>query len=478
MKTLIRLCGCLALLAAPWAHGAPVSRPNIILILADDLGWTGVGCYGSPLYQTPHIDRLAREGMKFTQAYTAGPLCSPTRASILTGKYPARLHLTEWIPGEVFPFAKMLPPQDWIKRIPVGEMTFLQKLKTVGYTTASVGKWHLGEEARPEEYGFDYSIGGGGRGSPPGGYFSPYKNRYLPDGPEGEFLSDRLTDEALKWVETNKSRPFFLYLPHFAVHTPIQGKADIAAKYRTLIEASPNPLHTNATYAALTESVDDSVGRILEKLDELKLADRTIVIFTSDNGGSIQYSSNAPLRSGKASNYEGGVRVPLIVRWLGVVKPGSVCETPVSSPDFYPTFLEIAGVKDDPKHIRDGQSLVPLLRQTKSLKPRELYWHYPHYNNGNGAACVPFTAVREGDLKLLHFHEDGRFELYNLKHDVGETKNLASAQPRDVRRLAAKIDQWRKDVNAQMPSLNPNHDPARAWEMLRRNTKPPGNPNR
>ena len=248
----------------------------------------------------------------------------------------------------MFPFAKMLPP-DWTKRLPAGETTIAERLRAAGYATASIGKWHLGrEEARPEDYGFDYSVAGSGRGSP-ASYFSPYKNPYLKDGPKGEFLSDRLTDEALKWIETNKSKPFFLYLPHFAVHTPIQAKADVTAKYQKALEASPNSLHTNAQYAALTESVDDSVGRILRKLEELKLADRTIVIFTSDNGGSIKFTSNSPLRSGKASNYEGGVRVPLIVRWPGVVKPGSVCETPVISPDFYPTFLEVAGGERGPE---------------------------------------------------------------------------------------------------------------------------------
>lgn len=466
MNTLMRAFACAALLTASCGQSAPVSKPNIIFILADDLGWTGLGCYGSPFYETPNIDRLAREGMKFTQAYSAAPLCSPTRASILTGKYPARLRLTEWIPGERFPFAKMLPP-DWTKRLPAGETTIAERLRTVGYATASIGKWHLGaEEARPEHYGFDYSIAGIGRGSP-ASYFSPYKNPYLKDGPEGEFLSDRLTDEVLEWIEANKGKPFFLYLPHFAVHTPIQAKADVTAKYQKKLEAAPNSLHTHATYAALTESVDDSVGRILKKLEDLKLVDRTLVIFTSDNGGLIRFSTNAPLRLGKASNYEGGVRVPLIIRWPGVIRRGTVCHTPVNSPDFYPTFLEAAGAKDAPGHLCEGQSLVPLLRQSRSFPARDLYWHYPHYNNGNGCRATPFTAVREGDLKLLQFHEDGRFELYDLKQDIGETHNLVSARPADVSRLAAKIERWRREVGAQMPSPNPQYDPARAWDMQR-----------
>jgi arylsulfatase A-like enzyme len=456
----------ISLLVTGWAQGAPL-KPNIVFILADDLGWTGVGNYGSPLYKTPHIDRLAAEGMKFTQAYAAAPLCSPTRASILTGKYPARLHLTDFIPGEVFPFAQMLPP-DWTKRLPAGEITIAQRLRQAGYTTASIGKWHLGnEEARPEHYGFDYSVAGIGRGSP-AGYFSPYRNPYLQNGPEGEFLSDRLTDEALRWIEANQGKPFFLYLPHFAVHTPIQAKADVTAKYEKVLQSSPNPLHTNAKYAALTESVDDSVGRILGKLEELKLAERTLVVFSSDNGGLIRVTSNSPLRSGKASNYEGGVRVPLIVRWPGVVEGGTVCEAPVISPDFYPTFLEVAGGKDDPAHVCDGVSLAPLLRRSSSRPARDLYWHYPHYNNGNGGRAAPFTAVREGDLKLLHFHEDGHFELYDLKHDIGEASNLADTRLEDRARLAAKIDRWRKEVGAQMPKPNPQYDPAKPWDTQRR----------
>jgi len=470
-----RLSGLLvgiSLLAAGWAQGAPL-KPNIVLILADDLGWTGVGSYGSPLYRTPNIDRLAADVMKFRQAYSAASLCSPTRASILTGKYPARLHLTDYIPGEPFPFAKMLPP-DWTKRLPACEITISERLRAAGYATASIGKWHLGaEDARPEQYGFDYSVAGIGRGSP-ASYFSPYRNPYLEDGPKGEFLSDRLTDEALKWIEANRNKPFFLYLPHFAVHTPIQAKPDVTTKYQKVLEASPNPLHTNPAYAALTESVDDSVGRILRKLDELKLTDRTLVVFTSDNGGLIRVTSNSPLRSGKASTYEGGVRVPLIVRWPGTVRPG-VCETPVISPDFYPTFLEIAGGQEDPKHVCDGKSLVTLLRQGGSLPARDLYWHYPHYNNGNSTHTAPFTAVREGDLKLLQFHEDGRFELYDLRQDLGETKNLADSRPEDRARLAAKIEQWRKDVGAQMPSANPKHDPAKAWETQRRGARTPAN---
>jgi arylsulfatase A len=442
------------------------TKPNFIFILTDDMGWTGVGCFGSPFYETPNIDRMAKEGMRFTQGYAAAPLCSPTRASFVTGKYPARLHVTDYIPGEPFPHAKMLPPE-WTKRLPEGENTIAERLKSAGYATACIGKWHLGkEEARPEHYGFDVSVASIGKGSP-AGYFSPYKNPYLKDGPKGEFLTDRLTDEAVKWIETNKEKPFFLYMPHFAVHTPVQSKPEVAEKYRKKFADHPNPLHTNAIYAALTESVDDSVGRILAKLRELNLDENTMIIFMADNGGSIRYTSNSPLRSGKASNYEGGVRVPLIVRWPGVIKASTTCETPVITPDFYPTLLELAGVADDPKHVCDGESLVPLLRQTGTLKRQEIYWHYPHYNNGNGGNAAPFTAVRQGDFKLLQFHEDGRFELYNLKEDIGETKNIAQQNREKVKSLNTKMELWRKSVKAQMPMPNPAYDPTKAWTRAR-----------
>lgn len=466
MKAITQVILFLFLLAGFSVSAKEKQKLNFIYILADDMGWTGVGTFGSTYYSTPNIDRLAKQGMKFTQAYAAAPLCSPTRASILTGKYPARLHLTDYIPGEAFPYAKLLPPPDWIKRLPEGEMTIAQRLKSAGYTTAIIGKWHLGrQDARPEQFGFDVSIASVGSGSP-AGYFSPYKNPYLTDGPKGEFLSDRLTDEAIKFIVTSKDKPFFLYLPHFAVHTPIQAKAEVIEKYRN--KPNARPTQTNATYAALTESVDDSVGRIMKKLEELNLDGNTIVIFNSDNGGAIKFTSNAPLRSGKASAYEGGVRVPLIVRWPGVTKAGSVCDVPVISVDYYPTLLAMAGLKDDAKHTCDGESIVPLIRQKGGLKRKELYWHYPHYNNGNRGWASPFSAVRQGDFRLVQFFEDNHCELYNLKADISETNNLADSMPGKVRELSAKLTAWRKDVSAQFPLPNPNHDPAKAWD----NNKP------
>jgi len=462
MCRLIQSAVCALALLCISTEAKEKPRLNFIFILADDLGWTGLGCYGSPFYETPNIDRLAREGMRFTQAYAAAPLCSPTRASFLTGKYPARLHVTDYIPGEKFPNAKLLPPPDWSKRLPAGETTIAQRLKAAGYVTASIGKWHLGgPEARPEHFGFDFSVAGIPRGSP-ASYFSPYKNAYLKDGPPGEFLSDRLTDETIKFIEANKDKPFFIYLPHFAVHTPIRAKADVTEKYQK--KKNSGSLHTNAVYAALTESVDDSVGRIMKELDELKLADRTVVVFNSDNGGMIKVTSNSPLRSGKASPYEGGVRVPLIVRWAGVTRQGSLCDAPVITADFYPTILEMAEVQDATDHVSDGESLVPLLKQDGGLKRKEIFWHYPHYNNGNAGQATPFSAIRCGDFRLVQFLEDDRVELYDLKKDIGETKNLASAMPETANDLKTKLDRWRKEVGAQLPIPNAAYDPKKGGE--------------
>lgn len=452
---LVFLCGALSL------H-ADTPKPNFVFILIDDLGWSDLHCYGSEFHETPNIDRLASQGMKFTQAYSACCVCSPTRAAILTGKYPATLHVTDYIPGEKHPHAKLLPP-DWTQHLPLNEITIAQRLKSAGYVTASIGKWHLGgPEFVPQKFGFDINIAGDHKGTPPS-YFSPYNNPQLPDGRKGEFLPERLTAEAIKFMEKNKERPFFLYLPHFAVHTPIQPKPNVEKKYRKKLK--PGLTQNDPAYAALVEAADDSVGRIMDALKRLKLADRTVVIFTSDNGGLTWKTSNAPLREGKATAYEGGVRVPLIVRWPGVVKAGSTCETPVISMDFYPTMLEIAGLANDTNQALHGESILPLLRQAGSIRQRELYWHYPHYHR---AGATPYGAVRDGDFKLIQFYETGRFELYNLKNDLGETKNLVNDYPKKVGELNKKLDLWRKTFDAQMPLPNPNFDPVKAAEKMKR----------
>jgi arylsulfatase A len=453
------LCLLIGLSSSPrLCSAAPQAQPNIVLILADDLGWTDLSCYGSDFYETPHIDRLARDGMKFTQAYSACTVCSPTRAAILTGKYPARLHVTDWIPGLPPENPKLLVPS-WTKYLPLEEITAARSLRSIGYVTASIGKWHLGgEEYYPEKHGFEVNIAGSSAPAPPS-YFAPYKIATLPDGPKGEYLTDRIGDEAVRFIEQQKEKPFFLYLPQFAVHMPIQGKEALMQKYRA--KKRPGQKQTNAIYAAMIESMDDSVGRIRRKLDELKLADRTIVIFASDNGGRVPTTSNHPLRVGKGSCYEGGTRVPLIVHWPGVTRPGSVCETPVISMDLHPTILEIAGLKEAARKSVDGANLEPVLRQAGELKRDALFWHYPHYQHYQLGGTTPYGAIRAGDFKLIEFFDDMRVELYNLREDIGEQRNLASALPAKAAELRERLHSWRKEVGAQMPSRNPNYDPSK-----------------
>ena len=449
------LCFLAGLVILPLASAAAQPQPNIVLILADDLGWTDLSCYGSDFYETPHLDQLAREGMKFTQAYSACTVCSPTRAAILTGKYPARLHVTDWIPGLPPENPKLLVPP-WTKYLPLEEITIARALQSAGYATASIGKWHLGgEEYYPEKHGFDLNIAGSSAPAPPS-YFAPYKIATLPEGPQGEYLTDRLGEEAARFIEQHKDKPFFLYMPLFAVHTPIQGKEALIQKYRA--KKRPGQKQTNAIYAAMIESMDDSVGRVRRKLDELKLADRTVVVFASDNGGRVPTTSNHPLRVGKGSCYEGGTRVPLIVHWPGVTKPGSVCETPVISMDLYPTILEIAGRKETAPRSVDGTNLVALLRQDGELKRDALFWHYPHYQHYQLGGATPYGVIRAGDFKLIEFFDDMRVELYNLREDIGEQRNLAAQMPAKAQELRARLHAWRKEIGAQMPSRNPNYD--------------------
>lgn len=439
----------LSALAVFGAHAAP---PNIIFVLVDDLGWTDLGCFGSAFYETPNIDRLASQGMRFTQAYSSCTVCSPTRASVLTGQYPARLHITDWIAGHERPFAKLSVP-DWTRQLSPGIPNVATALKAAGYVTASIGKWHLGPEACwPDRQGFDVNAGGCDKGQP-SSYFSPYNIPTLADGPGGEFLSDRLTAEALAFIEKNRDRPFFIYLAHYAVHTPLMAKKKAIERYRG--KAVPGAPHSNATYAALVESVDESVGCLLARLDALKLSERTVIVFTSDNGGLMGVTSNAPLRAGKGSAYEGGVRVPLIVKWPGVTEPGSVSSVPVISADHFPTLLAMAGAVGPSSHIVDGESLVPVLSRQGSLTREALYWHYPHYHPGG---ATPYGAVREGDYRLVEFYEDRRVELYNLKEDVGEQQDLAATLPEKAEALRNKLAAWRGRVNAQMPIPNPAGD--------------------
>ena len=434
------------------ADAASERPPNIIFFLVDDLGATDLACFGSKFYQTPNIDRMALEGMKFTQSYSACTVCSPTRASIITGRYPAPLHLTDWIAGHDQPFAKLRIPA-WTQNLPHDVPTLPQALHDAGYVSAAIGKWHLGEEG-PERYGFDVAIANNGKGQP-ASYFPPYKNRNLTDGPDGEFLSDRLTAEAEKFIEQNKERPFFVYLAHYAVHQPIAGKADVIAKYRDHVDAN-DPQH-NPVYAALVESVDDSLRQLRKKLEDLKLSERTVIIFTSDNGGLTlgHTTANLGLRAGKGSAYEGGVRVPSIVFAPGITKPGTVSETPVISLDWNSTMLELAGGK--PLKGAQGVSLVPLFRG-ESIATRPIYWHYPHYHPGG---ATPYSAMRSGDWRLVEFFEDDRVELYNLSADPGEEHDLAGTEPKKAGELRAQLHAWRTQIGAQLPTPNPDYDPAK-----------------
>ncbi len=457
-----RLVFALMLCLAATPAGA-AERPNVVLILMDDLGRNDLGCYGSTYYRTPHLDRLAASGATFTDAYVACPVCSPTRAAILTGKYPARLNLTDWLPGRPDRPDQKLRRPVINQQLPLEEVTLAEALKAAGYATAHVGKWHLGGKGfEPQRQGFDVNVAGDQTGSPRG-YFAPFRGRdgaFMPGlekAPDGEYLTDRLTAEAELFLERNRERPFFLYLAHYAVHIPLAAKADAIAKYK----AGANPgQQGNPIYAAMIESMDDGVGRVLKKLDDLKLAEKTLVLFTSDNGGlctsegpNTPATINSPLREGKGYLYEGGIRVPLLVRLPGVVKPAWVSDVPVSSVDFVPTVLDLCGVTSAAKV--DGVSLAPLLRGGAAPKRDALYWHYPHYSNQGGR---PGGAVRAGDYKLIEFYE-GRRELYDVRHDVGENRNLLEAKPDVAKELAAKLDAWRHDVGARMTTPNPDYVP-------------------
>ncbi len=463
--------------AAPALVGAARERLNFVFILIDDMGWRDLGCQGSTFYETSNIDRLAAQGMRFTDAYAACPVCSPSRAAVMTGRYPARLRLTDWIPGrKPWPTARLLTPQ-FNQQLPLAEVTIAEALKGAGYATASIGKWHLGGTGfYPEQQGFDLNVGGTHRGSP-ASYFGPYDLPNLTGGSPEEYLTDRLTSEALKSIEANRSRPFFLYLPHFAVHIPLQAKQQLIARYQAKVR--PENPQREPVYAAMIHSVDEAVGLLMRKLEELGMAGRTVIFFTSDNGGliyeggrKVPVTSNAPLRAGKGHVYEGGIRVPLIVHAPGIVKEGLTTSVPASSPDYWPTILELAGVTPPAGHVVDGRSLVPVLRQSGAVKREALYWHYPHYSNQGG---VPAGAVRQGDFKLIEFYEDGRLELYNLRDDLGERSNLVRRQPKKAAELHALLKRWRASVNAMMPTPNPNYDAAKADQGLT-GAEPPTEP--
>ena len=449
------------------AAGQRKNKPNFLFILIDDMGWVDLTCYGSKFHETPNIDRLAKEGIRFTDAYAAGPVCSPTRASILAGQYPARVGITDFIPGHYRPWAKLTVPENRLE-LPLESVTFAEVLKKHGYATGYIGKWHLGDrEHGPEQQGFQNIA------------------------PKGRNQNDKqvtsFTDAATEFIRNNTEEPFLLFLSHHSVHIPLEAPAQLIEKY----ENKPKPSQgiNNPVYAAMVEHLDNSVGRIIKELDECGLTQQTVVIFFSDNGGLWQrydgqgdiVTSNSPLRAEKGTLYEGGIRVPLIICWPGTIKSG-ICDVPVCSNDFYPTLLQLAGAKTDPRHVLDGESIVPLLTGRRKFKRDAIFWHYPHYHHS-----TPAGAIRQGDWKLIEFYEDGRAELYNLKSDISEKNNLAEklvpspstalrvnsveGMPGKAVELKERLAAWRKSVGAKMPTPNPDYDPGRAGEW---GTRQPG----
>lgn len=497
-------------------------QPNIVFFLVDDLGWTDVGCYGSSFYETPNIDKLAENGVKFTNAYAASHVCSPTRASILTGKYPATINLTDWLPGRnEFPFQKF-SNANVTQHLPYEEITIAEALKEKGYKTAIIGKWHLGEDpSNPMAHGFDMHLPDWSKGWPKEGYFAPFGMKGLADSKDGDYLTDRLTDEALKYIESNKENPFFLYMSHYAVHDPIEGRKDLVKKYSEklknkdkdnnpayILEGNPdnpnNPsreeldslINTpdyepykilpkgtvkvkqkqdNVEFAAMVESMDESLGRIIAKLKELGIEDNTIIFFYSDNGGmsalnignpkriipeakldKAYSTSNLPLRGAKGWLYEGGIRVPLIVKWPGKGMKNTESSTPVTSVDMFSTILNMVGFPESIGKDKEGVDISPLIKG-ETINRGPIYWHFPQYSNHGMQS--PGGAIRDGDYKLLEYFENGTVQLFNLKNDIEEQMDLSEIEINKTRELKEKLHEWRKKVGAQMMEPNPNYNP-------------------
>ncbi|MBC2603237.1 sulfatase [Puniceicoccus vermicola] len=464
-----------------------MNKPNIVFILIDDMGWRDLGSFGSSFYETPHIDRLARNGMSFSDAYASCPVCSPTRASIMTGKYPAHVGITDWIDhGNFHPMKGKLVDVPYLKSLPPEEYCLAQALQDGGYATWHVGKWHLGKKgAYPEDFGFEINIGGCDMGSPgANGYFSPWSVKGLEHAsvPDGTDLTDYLTDEAIHLICTKEDRPFFLNLCHYTVHTPIQANPDKIRKYEekaralgldileTFEEGGFHPterkaderirrrlLQSDPAYAAMIETLDDNVGRLVDALEASDELENTLIVFTSDNGGLATAEGsptcNAPLAEGKGWMYEGGCRVPLFAVWPQQIRAGSRCDVPVTSTDFYPTFLDCAGLPAKPEQHSDGVSLLPLFQGADGLDREAIFWHYPHYGNQGG---TPGSSIRMGDYKLIEFFEDGRIELYQLSDDPGENHNLADTELERANALRKRLHEWRDSIEAKIPQPNPD----------------------
>lgn len=450
--------------------GANSEQPdkNVIVFLVDDLGWKDLGCYGSAFYESPRIDALARESALFTNAYTPNPVCSPTRAAIMTGRYPSRVGITDWIPGRVAKDPALVTPEDR-DNLALEEVTIAEVLRERGYQTFFAGKWHLGDEGHfPEDQGFDINKGGHHRGSPPGGYYAPFNNPKLDDKLDDHYLTDRLTDESIEFLESrDQQRPFLLYLAYYTVHTPIQGwdaydeyfaekKKDLPhggePKTRPERDGLTRLNQSDHKYAAMVKALDNSVGRILDALETMGLDDQTIIIFSSDNGGlstlaRIAPTSELPLRAGKGWCYEGGIRIPTLIRAPGIGATGKRIDTPIISMDFFPTILDLAGLPLRPELHVDGLSLKPLL-SGNPIQDRPLFWHYPHYH---GSTWKPGAAIRSGDWKLIKFYESDTVELYNLHEDIGESNDLSSKYPDKTRELLDQLEQMQRETGSVLP---------------------------
>ncbi len=457
---------------------------NVVFFLVDDLGQKDIGIEGSTFYETPNIDKLALSGMRFSHGYATCEVCSPSRASIMLGKFPPRIGITDWIgaaTGKRWNRNDRVLPAPNRAALPHDDVTLAEALREAGYKTFFAGKWHLGGEGSfPEDHGFEINRGGHHRGSPPGGFFSPYKNPKLKDGPPGESLTLRLASETVDFIEANRDQKFLAYLSFYAVHAPIQTTDALREKYikkakeRGLAESRflfdrtmpVRQVQDNPIYAGMMETLDQAVGMVVDKLDELGLTEQTVIIFTGDNGGVSSgdafATSNLPFRGGKGRQWEGGIREPYYIRAPGVATPGSTCETPVTGTDFYPTILELAGLPLRPAQHVDGVSLVPLLKGG-SIAERDLYWHYPHYGNQGGEPCA---IIRSGDWKLIHYFEDGRNELYNLQEDLGEKTDQLQAYPKIAADLAKKLEVWLMETGALIPEQDDRFDPERKRQQI------------
>lgn len=460
--------------------------PNIVMILVDDMGWRDAGCFGSSFYETPNIDQLASEGMSFTNAYAACPVCSPTRASLMTGQYPARIGVTNYINDKGYSQKGKLIDTPYIDHLPLPLTSLASALKEGDYQTWHIGKWHLGNAPYyPDQQGFDVNIGGCHLGHPWTGYFSPYNIPTLQDGPDGEYLTDRLTDEGIQLIsQRDPEKPFFLNLWYYTVHNPIQAPKEFVQKFKQkAVELgldNLNPFHvgdffpvemknnkrimrrmiqSNPYYAAMIYALDQNIGRLMTVIRNSDIAENTLVIFTSDNGGLSTSegspTSNKPLNEGKGWMYEGGTREPMIAWWPSTIESSSKCHTPITSPDFYPTFVSLAGLQLSKSQICDGKSFVPLLQGEQLDNNRSIFWHYPHYGNQGG---TPGTSIRKGNYKLIHFYENNRDELYNLSTDIAEEFEISKQFPKITTELRNELDNWLQEIEGLIPENNPEYD--------------------